>query len=223
MRVIVATMLIAGGVAATYAPAVPAHAGPGNCPPACDAIPDAAWIAASAVPLDWLYHWPRLAGLATAVTGTTPRFRFEDLCATTAVRQDPRDYAVAARATVVHPQGQWQLQAQVLHWRGETWRGGELATSVFHAAAAALRGCQRAAPLQSPSITTDEPDRLAAVIGGPVIMHTYLVVAPASSTISELSLWSAAPPQMPWPLVPDAAVLDALAGPLCAAYIASCP
>ncbi|MGH3563677.1 MAG: ATPase, partial [Mycobacterium sp.] len=170
-----------------------------------------------------VYRWPAPAGVATAVTGTAPRFRFEQLCATPPGPQDPRDYAVAGQAIVIKPEGQWQLQAQVLHWRGETWRGGQLATSVFDAAVEALRGCQREAPQQSPSLTTDEPTRVAAVISGPVIMRTYLVAHPQSSTISELALWSSAPPTVPWPLTPDdRAILDAMTAPLCVAYIGSC-
>jgi hypothetical protein len=38
-----------------------------------------------------------------------------------------------------------------------------------------------------------------------------------------LALWSASPPQTPWPAVSDTAVLDALGAPLCTAYIDSCP
>lgn len=127
------------------------------------------------------------------------------------------------RVTVVHPDGQWQLQAQVLHWRGDTARGGQIAASVFGTAVAALRACQLGAPLQSPSVTDDEPTRMAAVISGPVIMYTYLVAHVSSSTISELTLWSSGPPQVPWPTVADSAVLDALTAPLCEAYIGSCP
>ncbi|CKP36106.1 metallo-beta-lactamase superfamily protein%2Cputative [Mycobacterium tuberculosis] len=111
----------------------------------------------------------------------------------------------------------------MLHWRGDTARGGQIAASVFGTAVAALRACQLGAPLQSPSVTDDEPTRMAAVISGPVIMYTYLVAHVSSSTISELTLWSSGPPQVPWPTVADSAVLDALTAPLCEAYIGSCP
>ena len=137
--------------------------------------------------------------------------------------QDARAWAVAARVTVVHPDGQWQLQAQVLHWRGDTARGGPTAASVFSNAVVALRGCQQETPLQSPLITTDEPNRMAAVISGPVNMHTYLVAPVASSTISELTLWASGPPQVPWPAMADDPVLNAMTAPLREAYIASCP
>jgi hypothetical protein len=60
------------------------------------------------------------------------------------------------------------------------------------------------------------------VISGPVIMHTYLVAHPENSTISELTLWSSEPPQVPWPVISDAPVLDAITSPVCAAYIGSC-
>ncbi|MDT5260549.1 MAG: hypothetical protein QOD10_5629 [Mycobacterium sp.] len=229
MRAIVATMLVVGGFAVALIVVVPAHADPETCPPVCDQIPNTAWIQQHAVPLDSVYNWPALAGNAAVLTGTGsgaaagPRFRFEDLCATPAVPRDARDSAVAARVTLPHPDGQWQLQAQVLHWRGDTARGGPTAAAVFSNAVAALRGCQRGAPAQSPSITSDETNRMAAVISGPVVMHTYLVAHVASSTISELTLWSSGPPAVPWPSMADDPVLNSMTAPLCDAYIASCP
>lgn len=223
MRVILATMLVAGGLAVALVVVIPAHAEPQTCPPVCDQIPDSAWIPQRAIPLNSVYNWPALAGLATPATGAGPRFRFETLCAAPAVPQDPRDSSVAARVTVVHPDGQWQLQAQILHWRGDTARGGSAAAAAFSNAVAALRGCQQGVPQQSPSITTDQPNRMAAVISGPVIMHTYLVAHVASSTITELTLWSSGPPEVPWPSMADDPVLDAMTAPLCEAYIASCP
>ncbi len=225
MRVILATMLVVGGLAVAFIVAVPAPAEPQACPPVCDQIPDSAWIQRRAVPLDSVYGWPAPAALATQVTGVTPGppFRFEELCATSPVPRDPRDSAVVARATVVQPDGQWQLQAQIWHWRGDTASGGAIAASVFTDAVAAARSCQQRAPLQSPSITSDETNRMAAVISGPVVMHTYLVAHPASSTISELTLWSSGPPQVPWPAMADDPVLNAMTAPLCEAYVASCP
>jgi hypothetical protein len=223
MRLVVATMLLASGLMVGCASSVTARADPETCPPICDTIPGTAWISTDGIPLNSTYRWPPLAGVAVPITGTTtPRFRFEEVCATPAFPQDTRNSAVASRATVVNPQGQWQLQAQVLHWRGDTARGGQNASSVFGVAAAALRGCQLGAEAESPSVTVDEPNRLAAVISGPVIMHTYLVAHPENSTISELTLWSTAPPQLPWPIISDAAVLDAMTAPVCAAYIGSC-
>jgi hypothetical protein len=224
MRVILAMMVIAGCLAGSLVVVVPAQAEPETCPPVCDQVPATAWIPGRAVPLDSVYHWPAPAGLAVQVTGigNGPRFRFEEVCATPVDPQDPRAGAVAARVTVAHPDGQWQLQAQILHWRGDTARGGPTATAVFGTAVAALRGCQRGAPLESPSVTTDGPDRMAAVISGPVIVHTYLLAHPSSSTIAELTLWSSAPPQVPWPAMADEPVLNAMAAPLCEAYLASC-
>lgn len=227
MRVFWAAVLVAGWLAlaviALEPASIPATAEPDACPPVCDQIPETAWIHQRAVPLDSTYHWPALPGAAVPLTGKVTRFRFEDLCAARGVANDPRDSAVSARATVSHPDGQWQLQAQVLHWRGDTTRGGAIAASVFNTAVAALRGCQLGAPLQSPSVTTDESTRMAAVVSGPVVMHTYLVAHVASSTISELTVWSSGPPQVPWPSMADAPVLDAMTSPLCEAYIASCP
>ncbi|GFG74377.1 ATPase [Mycobacterium botniense] len=219
MRAVLATMLVVGGAVAPVA-AMAVHADPETCPAVCDRIPGSAWIPARDVPLNAVYRWPALAAAAVAVTGTTPRFRFEELCATPTPPQDPRQYAVAARAAVANPDGQWQLQAQVLHWRGDTARGGQAAASVFRNAAAALQACQ---PGTSPPITLEQTDRLVAVVGGPVVLHTYLLAHPASSTVSELALWSSDPPQVPWPLTADTQILDAMTAPLCTAYIASCP
>jgi hypothetical protein len=223
MRVVLATVLIAGGLVVGCMSSVAAHADQETCPPVCDRIPDTAWISSSAIPMNSTYRWPSLAGVAVPMTGTaTPRFRFEEVCATPAFPQDTRNSAVAGRAIMGNPQGQWQLQAQVLHWRGDTAHGGQNASSVFDVAAAALRGCQLGATAESPSVTFDEPNRLAAVISGPVIMHTYLVAHPENSTISELTLWSSDPPQVAWPVISDAQVLDAMTSPVCAAYIGSC-
>lgn len=223
LRVFLATMMVAGSFVIALIAAAPAQADPQTCPPVCDQIPNSAWIDRRSIPLHSVYNWPALAGFATTVTGTTAQFKFEQVCNTMVFPQDSRTSAVAAHATVARPDGQWQLQAQIVHWRGDTARGGALAASVFSTAVAALRGCQLGAPAESPLVTNDEPARMAAVISGPIIVHTYLVAHVASSTISELTLWSAGTPQVPWPVLSDAAVLDAVTAPLCEAYIASCP
>jgi len=215
---VVATVLVTAGL--LVSPGVGAD--PQSCPAVCDQIPDTAWIAAGDIPLAATHRWPALAAVAVAETGAPAPLRVEELCRRPAETGGPRRYAVAARATVARPDRQWQLQAQILHWRGETWRGGQLATEVFNAAVAVLRGCQRAAPDQSPSVTVDEPGRVAAAIAGPVLAHTYLVVHPQSSTLSALTLWSTAPARPAWPPLDDGVVLDALFSPLCAAYLGSC-
>lgn len=217
MRLVLSAVLVLAG----FALATPAGAEPYNCPPACNSIPGSAWITPSAIPLDDRYNWPEPAGVS--VRAPSPRFRFEELCATGPAAADPRGYAVTEQAVVINPPGQWQLQVQVLHWRGETWRGGQLVADTFAAAVEALRNCQLTNPLASPSLTTAEPDRMAAVISGPVIVHQYIVANPSNSTISEVALWSSAPPQIPWPAVSDDAVLNAMSVPLCTAYIGSCP
>ena len=224
MRLMLAAVMAACGLAIAPVPVWPAYALPVDCPPNCDRIPDSAWIEPTAIPLYSTYHWPRLGGVS--VTVTNPHFRFEEGCGTPPVPDDPRQFAVAARAVVPQPEGQWQLQVQVIHWRGETWRGGQLASAVFDKAVAALRGCQLTAPLTSPSLTTATPDRMAAVISGVLpgqqILHEYLVVHPRSSSLVELAMWAASPPRVGWPPVPDAQVLDAMLAPLCRAYIDSC-
>jgi hypothetical protein len=220
MRMLLAAVLTACGW--VVAPAWPGSAAPGDCPPFCDTIPDSAWITPTQIPLDDVYRWPGLAGVA--VTDTAPRFAFEDFCRTAPVSGDPRDYAVAERATVRQPDGQWQLQVQVVHWRGDVWRGGQTADAAVQVAAAELRACQLTAPQTSPSLTIDEPGRLAAVVsdGGRRILRQYLVSDPRNSTVVALAMWSTSPPQVPWPSTPDEQVLDAMAAPLCTAYTGSC-
>ncbi|GAT12079.1 ATPase [Mycolicibacterium novocastrense] len=224
MRLLLAVALATFGVALTIGP-VPgpaARAVPGVCPPICDAIPDAAWPSSSELPLSSVYRWPGLAGLA--VTAPAPRFLFEELCASPPLPGDPRDYVVAAKAQVTHPAGQWQLRAQVLHWRGDVAHNGPLTRAVLDSAQLRLRTCQLTAPLVSPSITTADPERLAAVISvaGQKVVRQYLLAHPTSGSLVELALWSTLPLQVPWPAVPDAQVLDALAAPLCEAYLGSC-
>ena len=224
MRMIVAALMAALGMVIALCPVGPAYAVPTDCPPNCDRIPDSAWIDPTAIPLYSTYRWPGLAGVA--VTATNPRFRFEEACATPPVPDDPRSYAVAARAVIPQPDRQWHLQVQVLHWRGETWRGGQLATAVFDKAVAALRGCQLTSPLTSPSVTTDTANRMAAVVSGVLpgqaVLHEYLLVNPLNSTLVEVAMWANTPPGVDWPAVADAQVLDAMYTPLCTAYIDSC-
>lgn len=217
MRMVLTSVVVASCVAAAPASAEP----PGTCPPACNRIPPTAWIAPTAIPLYETYTWPQLAGLA--VTSRPARFRFEQLCATPAAAGDPRSYAVAERSQVSSPRGQWQLQAQVVHWSGETWRGGQLVRDAFTAAVAAMRACQATNPQASPSLTVEQPDRMAAAVSGPLILHQYLLADPVNSTMTELALWAEGPAQTPWPAVTETAVLDALGAPLCTAYVDSCP
>jgi hypothetical protein len=218
MRILLATVLAGCGLA--FAPAR-VDAAPLDCPPFCDRIPPSAWIAPTSIPLHDAYRWPELGAVATPVTA--PLFRFEEACGSPPV-DDARAYAVASRAVVTSPDGLWHLQAQVMHWRGEAWRAGETATEVYDAGVAALRRCQLTAPHTSPSLTTAEPERKAAVISdaaGPTLRE-YLLVDPRSGTISELALWSTGRQARPWPAVADTDVLDAMAAPLCVAYIDSC-
>lgn len=174
------------------------------------------------MPLYPVYKWPQLAGLA--VTAANPRTKLEEECATPVIPGDPRSFAVAARAVVAQPDGQWQLQVQVMHWRGDAATGGQAMSTAMRRALLGLRTCQLTAPRTSPSITTDRPDRLAAVVSvdGRRVLHQYLIAHPRSSTVVELAMWSLTPPAVPWPPVPDLEIFEAMAAPLCTAYIGSC-
>ena len=204
------------------APGQPVRAVPGGCPPICDAIPDSAWISPTSLPLYSVYQWAGLAGLA--VTAPAPRFEFEQLCNTPPVAGDARDYAVAARAIVPNRDRDWQVRAQVIHWRGDTVTGGPTALAALETARMRLQNCQLTAPFASPSITTSDIQRLAAVVSvaGQRVVHEYLLADPNSSTVVELAMWASLPPQVDWPAVRDADIFEAMAAPLCSAYLGSC-
>jgi hypothetical protein len=91
-------------------------------------------------------------------------------------------------------------------------------------ARARLQNCQLTAASTSPSITTSDGERIAAVISaaGEQVMHEYLLAHPGSSTVVELAMWSSVPPEVEWPAMPDAQVFEAMAAPLCSAYLGSC-
>jgi hypothetical protein len=223
VRMFLASVFVAwGAFSGLVGATTTANAMPGNCPPFCDGIPDAAWIAPAAIPLSDVYHWPALAGLAT--TAPSPRFRFEETCASPPVPADPRDSVVAARAQVTQPDGQWQLQVQMLHWRGDAWKSGQLAVSALQNAVGALRACAATAPLTSPSLTTDQPGRAAAVIttADKQVLHEYLLADARNGTLVELAMWTTLPTTVDWRAVPDPVVLDAMGAPLCTGYIGSC-
>ena len=221
MRLLLAVAVATCGLVCGPGPG-PARAVPGACPPICDAIPDAAWIAPTSIPLFPVYSWPGLAGLA--VTAPSPRFGFEALCGSPPVASDPRAYAVSARSVVLHQEGQWNLLVQVIHWRGDTATGGATAVATLETARSRLRDCQSTSATASPSITTNDGTRIAAVISdaGKQVMHEYLLAHPDSSTVVELAMWSALPLQVDWPPAADVQVLDAMAAPLCNAYLGSC-
>ena len=222
VRLLLAVALALSGLCGLLVAPGVARPIPGVCPPFCDAIPDSAWIESSSLPLFPVYHWPGLAGVA--VTATAPRFEFETWCAGPVAAGDPRNYAVAARAVVPSPAGQWNLRVQVTHWRGDTVTGGRAALETLEKARLALTSCQATSPRISPSITTSEARRLAAVISEPGrrVLHTYLLADPGSSTLVELVLWATSPVLVEWPTVADVQIFDAMAGPLCAAYLGSC-
>jgi hypothetical protein len=196
-----------------------------NCPPACDRIPDAAWIDPSAVPLYSTYSWPPLAGLAA--TSSRPRFRFEEPCSTPRPQYEQRDGTVAAKSILTHPPDQWQLQVQIIHWRGDPWVGGQRASTTMDWAAAALRACKLSTSQVSVSVSADAPGNgLAAVVsvGGakPIVIHQYLVSDVRNSTIVEVAMWTSSPPRLNWPETNDRQLIDAMIAPLCRAYVDSC-
>ena len=98
MRLVLATTLIAGGL--LFASVVVRSSPARSRRPArryATRFPTRPGSSAAAIPLNSVYHWPpRRPGPQSPMTGAaTPRFRFEELCATPAFPQDTRDSAVA--------------------------------------------------------------------------------------------------------------------------------
>lgn len=215
------------------APAPPPNRPPqGNCPPACTQIPDSAWIASPAIPLYNDYSWAPLAPLSEPVS--SPRFEADELCAAGPANDDPRDSALAARIILPNPPGQWQLQVQILHWRGDPWIAGQLASGVMDSETSLLRNnCSvGAAPGVSVSRIAEQNvpghpgQSLSAVITitgtAPRIVHEYLVSDLRNNTVVEVAMWSTSPPAVEWPTINDDQLLADMVAPLCTAYVNSC-
>jgi hypothetical protein len=191
------------------APAPPPNRPPqGNCPPACTQIPDSAWIASPAIPLYNDYSWAALAPLSEPVT--SPRFEADELCAAGPAADDERASALAARIILPNPPGQWQLQVQILHWRGDPWIAGQRASAVMDSATSMLRNnCSFTSPGVSVSRIAEQNvpghprQSLTAVIteigNTPRVVHEYLVSDLRNSTVVEVAMWSTSPPAVDWP------------------------
>lgn len=204
----------------------------GNCPPACTQIPDSAWIDPSTIPLYASYRWAPLAPLSEPVSGT--KFLADELCAAGPQDSDERAGAITARIILPNPPGQWQLQVQILHWRGDPWIAGQRASAVMDAAVSLLRDkCSFAAPgvsvtrIAEQNVPGGNPGQsLTATIteagSSSRVAHIYLISDLRNSTVVELALSSASPPVVEWPHVNDDQLLAAMVTPLCTAYVNSC-
>jgi serine/threonine protein kinase len=203
----------------------------GNCPPACAHIPDSAWIAPPAIPLSDRYPRPPLGPLSEPVSN--PRFRIDELCAAGPVADDERNGAIASRLILPEPPDQWQLQVQILHWRGDPWIAGQRASAAMDSATTLLRNtCSSTAPEVSVSRIAEQNvpghpgQSLSAVLtvrgAAPLLAHEYLVSDLRNSTVVEVAMWSTSPPAVDWPTINDDQLLADMVAPLCTAYVNSC-
>ena len=169
------------------------------------------------------YSWPQLGPLSEAVS--SPRFKSDELCAAAPLSVEERDSALASQVILPNPPGQWQLQVQILHWRGDPWVAGQRASAVMDSATALLRNnCSFNAPGVSVSRITEQSvpghpgESLAAVItmGGatPLVAHEYLVSDLRNSTVVELAMWSTSPAAVDWPTMDDDQLLADMVAPL---------
>jgi serine/threonine protein kinase len=204
----------------------------GNCPPACTRIPDSAWIAPKAIPLHDKYSWPPLAPLTEPVSN--PRFELDNLCATGPIANDQRDSGLAAHVILPNPPSQWQLQVQILHWRGDPWIAGQQASAVMDSATSALQNSCKSSTsgatvshLTTQNVPGGNPGQsLTAVITttgpSPTVAHEYLISDLRSSTVVELAMSSNSPSAVDWPAINDDQLLANMVTPLCTAYVNSC-
>lgn len=202
----------------------------GNCPPACTKIPDSAWISPSQIPLYDQYSWPSLAPLTEAVSD--PRLTTDEMCAGPPMADDIRPGMLASRIMLPNPPGQWQLQVQILHWRGDPWIAGQRASAVMDSAASLLRRCSSAihgvsvSRIAEQNVPGHPGQSLTAVItvngSTPEIAYEYLVSDLRSSTVVEITMWSTSPSAVEWSPVQDDQLLADMVAPLCTAYVNSC-
>ena len=203
-----------------------AHADPDTCPPNCDRIPATAWIDPAAIPLAAKYHWPDLAGIAVprCTTAVPLRGGVRDArgCPTTRglMRWRPRPPSPIRPAS-----GSCRFRCCT----GAASRGTAGSSPTRSSALGDRPRCGRVrctAPQASPSLTTDEPGRLAAVLSvagdAPTVLHQYLVAHPQSGTVVELAMWASSPPAEDWPVVLDYPAARRAGGAAVRAYIASC-
>ena len=165
---------------------------------------------------------------------SSPKFEADELCAAGPAADDERASALAARIVLPNPPGQWQLQVQILHWRGDPWIAGQRASAVMDSATKVLRNnCSFNAPGVSVSRIAEQNlpgghpgGALTAVItetgATPMVAREYLVSDLRNSSVVELTMWSTSPPAVDWPAINDDQLLADMVAPLCTAYVNSC-
>jgi hypothetical protein len=188
------------------------------------AIPAAAWIGANALPLNDSEHWPDLASISQPLTDGP--FEIQSRCH---VAPDTRltKGAQIERARIEQGGNAWSLQQQVVHYPGDPWRMGQLASALFNSMVETVMNCESSAPGALVGVTTAEShcenvrpcSQFAATIDIPlnqVIAHVYL--SSVGSSVTELSLWSSRTPSRPWSAPSDADILAAMNRQLCMAW-----
>jgi len=150
------------------------------------------------------------------------------------IARDERDGALAARIILPNRSGQWQLQVQILHWRGDPWIAGQRASAVMDAATTLLRdNCAINSPgvsvtrIAEQNLSGGNPGQsLGATITelgtSPTVAHVYLISDLRNSTVVEVAVWSTSPPALDWPTINDDQLLADMVAPLCTAYVNSC-
>ena len=152
MRMVLASSVM---VAFCTALAPPAAAEPaGTCPPALQPHPGDRVDHPEAILLDSVYPGRNSPGWRSP-----PVRRGSGSRSYAAPLRSPATPRLCGRRTRggVEPGRPVAAAGQVVHWRGDTWLGGELAQGTFQAAVAALRACQSTNPTASPRWSSTRP------------------------------------------------------------------
>ncbi|WP_239707530.1 hypothetical protein [Mycolicibacterium smegmatis] len=187
-----------------------------------DPIPPNAWAPARSLPMDDTQHWPDLASVAEPLDGRP--FFAEEICGfnPSPKRQFSSDQA---RARVDRGPGRWSLQQQIVHFPGQVASSSERAGALFSSVVDALAKCPAQVPGTVVDVTTPPvpcaPQRCtqtAATVHASDGVTAHLYLTAAGGSVSEVAVFAAGTPDVPWGAPADDVVLAAITGPGCAVW-----
>ncbi|WP_100520570.1 hypothetical protein [Mycobacteroides abscessus] len=205
LRTISALVVIAG-----LGAAVPAAAEPKS-------LPDSVWINPRDIPLDRASHWAPLSRGAAPVD--RPAFWSANLCFSLgeSLPQSPE----SASATVSSDESGWTAVEVVAHWPGEAAVTDQYASTVYRSLRGRLDHCFNAIGAQV-SVTELTNGHAATVTlpaqgGKQPQYHLYVVQAPGTGTVAELTVTNAitGAAGASWVEADDHQVVRDLAAPIC--------
>ncbi|MGW4383402.1 hypothetical protein [Kitasatospora sp. NPDC004531] len=221
--------------AATGAPAAGAASGSPKADPSgapagggkTSAVPAAAWVAPQQVPLNAALHWTAPAASAKSL-GAKGQFLIEQLCHGKRADDWADTVPGVDTASLGGAEGDWKADQSIASF-GDASKSSAAAQSAFGLLGALkdeVKNCSATVPGAKAEITADDSEYLAATVtlpqpdGGTVQVHEYLTTS--GGALVELTLHAktakGAHPKTAWSAPADAALLKALATPVCTAY-----